>query len=192
MNVIQTPIRDLLILEPRVHGDSRGWFTESYNQRTFEAAVGSVVHFVQDNHSFSRRGVLRGLHYQTAPHAQAKLVRVVRGAVWDVAVDLRQSSATFGKWHGIELTEQNQRQFWIPSGFAHGFVVLSETADFLYKTSAFYAPECDRVIAWNDAQLGVAWPLDHTDAAGVALRDIVQISAKDEKGKLFANADKFA
>ncbi len=191
MNVIPTPIEGLLVLESKIHGDARGWFTESYNQRTFEAAVGSTVHFVQDNHSFSQRGVLRGLHYQTAPHAQAKLVRVVRGAVWDVAVDLRKSSPTFGKWHGLELSEANQRQFWIPAGFAHGFVVLSETADFLYKTTDFYAPECDRVIAWNDASLSISWPLEHRDHHGVALGERLQISAKDEKGVPLASADAF-
>jgi dTDP-4-dehydrorhamnose 3,5-epimerase len=191
MQVTRTSIEGLLVLEPKAFGDDRGWFTESYNQKVFEAAVGNAVPFVQDNHSFSRRGVLRGLHYQTAPHAQAKLVRVTRGAVWDVAVDIRRSSPTFGKHFGLELTEENRKQLWIPEGFAHGFVVLSETADFLYKTTDFYEPQCDRVIAWADAQLNVAWPLERTDANGVPLKDVVQISAKDEAGKPFTAADVF-
>jgi dTDP-4-dehydrorhamnose 3,5-epimerase len=191
MNIIQTPIDGLLVLQPKVHGDARGWFMESYTQRVFEQAVGQPVNFVQDNHSFSRRGVLRGLHYQMPPHAQAKLVRVPRGAAWDVAVDIRRSSPTFGQWFGVELTEQNNLQLWIPQGFAHGFVVLSDTADFLYKTTAYYAPEADRVIQWNDADLKVGWPVDSVDANGVALSELIQISAKDSKGIAFKQAEVF-
>ncbi len=166
---------------------------ESYTQRAFEAAVGKSVHFVQDNHSFSSRGVLRGLHYQLPPNAQAKLVRVTRGAVWDVAVDIRQYSPTFGQWHGVELSEANQVQFWIPEGFAHGFVVLSDTADFLYKTTAYYAPESDRVLKWDDPSLSVAWPLSAQAApGGPTLAEVVQISAKDAKGAAFAHAKSVA
>lgn len=159
LNVIRTPLEGVLILEPKVFGDARGFFMESYNQRDFAAATGLNLDFVQDNHSRSRRGVLRGLHYQIQ-QPQGKLVRVVRGAVFDVAVDIRRSSPTFGRWAGVELSEDNQRQFWIPPGFAHGFLVLSESADFLYKASDWYAPEHERGIAWNDPAIGVEWPLD--------------------------------
>lgn len=174
MNVTRTEIPDLLILEPRVFGDARGFFLESYNRNVFREAAGRDPDFVQDNHSRSGRGVLRGLHYQIR-QPQGKLVRVVRGAVFDVAVDLRRSSRTFGRWVGTELSEDNQRQFWIPPGFAHGFLVLSENADFLYKTTDYYAPEYERCIAWNDPALDIAWPLSGTptvsgkDAAGLAL-----------------------
>ena len=181
MQVIKTPIEGLLILEPKVHGDARGWFMESFNLQTFTQAVGMHIDFVQDNHSHSSQGVLRGLHYQLPPHAQAKLVRVTSGVVWDVAVDIRKQSPTFGQWHGVELSAQNQRQFWIPEGFAHGFVVLSDTADFLYKTTNHYAPQSDRVIAWNDPTLAVAWPQVPNP----------QISAKDAAGKAFLVADVF-
>lgn len=159
LNVIRTPLEGVLILETKVFGDARGFFMESYNQRDFAAATGLNLDFVQDNHSRSRRGVLRGLHYQIK-RPQGKLVRVVRGAVFDVAVDIRRSSPTFGRWAGVELSEDNQRQFWIPPGFAHGFLVLSESADFLYKASDWYAPEHERGIAWNDPAIGVEWPLD--------------------------------
>lgn len=159
MNVVKTDIEGLLILEPRVFGDARGFFYESFNQQAFNAATGLDVQFVQDNHSRSSKGVLRGLHYQLPPHAQGKLVRCVRGAVFDVAVDIRSGSATFGKWVGVELSEDNNRQFWIPQGFAHGFVTLTDSADFLYKTTDYYAPSHERSIAWNDPIIGIAWPM---------------------------------
>lgn len=156
--VTPTAIPDVLILEPKVFGDARGFFFESYNENDFKQATGLDVKFVQDNHSRSSKGVLRGLHYQLPPHAQGKLVRCVRGAVFDVAVDIRKSSPTFGQWAGVELSEDNHRQFWIPPGFAHGFLTLSDTADFLYKTTACYAPSHDRGIAWNDPAVGIQWP----------------------------------
>jgi len=159
MEVIPTRIPDVLILEPRVHGDARGFFLESFNAQTFHGVTGLDVTFVQDNHSRSSRGVLRGLHYQIR-HPQGKLVRVSHGSVFDVAVDLRRSSSTFGQWVGAELSGENFRQMWIPPGFAHGFLVLSETADFLYKTTDYYAPEHERSLLWNDAHVGVDWPLD--------------------------------
>lgn len=158
MKATPTRIPDVMVVEPKVFGDARGFFYESFNQAAFNAATGTAFTFVQDNHSRSSQGVLRGLHYQLPPHAQGKLVRVVRGAVWDVTVDIRQGSPTFGQWVGQELTEDNHKQFWIPPGFAHGFVVLSESADFLYKTTNYYAPQSDRGIAWNDPDLDIAWP----------------------------------
>jgi len=158
MKVTPTNIPEVLILEPKVFGDSRGFFFESFNQQVFNDAIGQDVQFVQDNHSRSAKGVLRGLHYQIQ-QPQGKLVRVVRGAVYDVAVDLRKSSPTFGQWAGAELSEDNHRQLWVPAGFAHGFVVLSDTADFLYKTTDYYAPEFERCIAWNDADIDIDWPI---------------------------------
>ena len=158
MKATPTRIPDVMVVEPKVFGDARGFFYESFNQAAFNVATGTVFEFVQDNHSRSSQGVLRGLHYQLSPHAQGKLVRVVRGAVWDVAVDIRQGSPTFRQWVGEELTEYSHKQFWIPPGFAHGFVVLSESADFLYKTTNYYAPQSDRGIAWNDPDLDIAWP----------------------------------
>jgi dTDP-4-dehydrorhamnose 3,5-epimerase len=175
MNVIRTAIPDLLILEPKVFGDSRGFFFESFNARGFREATGLDVIFVQDNHSRSQKGVLRGLHYQLQ-HPQGKLIRVVRGMVFDVAVDVRKSSPTFGQWVGVELTEDNYRQVWIPPGFAHGFVVLSEWADFLYKTTDYYAPEHERCILWNDPAIGIDWNfkgeslLSVKDKAGIPLQ----------------------
>lgn len=180
MNVIETSLPGVLILEPRVFGDARGFFMESYNRRVF-AELGLPTDFVQDNHSRSARGVLRGLHYQIQK-PQGKLVRVVRGAVYDVAVDLRRSSPTFGRWVGVELSEANQRMLWIPPGFAHGFLVLSDCADFLYKTTDFYAPEYERCLAWNDPAIGIAWPLDGEPV----------LSAKDRAGKLLAEAEVYA
>jgi dTDP-4-dehydrorhamnose 3,5-epimerase len=174
MKVTPTAIPEVLVLEPKVFGDARGFFYESFNQRTFNAATGLDITFVQDNHSRSVRGVLRGLHYQIR-QPQGKLVRVVRGAVFDVAVDLRQSSPTFGKWAGVELSEDNNLQFWIPPGFAHGFVVLSESADFLYKATDYYAPAHERTLAWNDPQVGIIWPegmspiLSEKDGLGLSL-----------------------
>lgn len=182
MNVIRTEIPDVLILEPKVFGDARGFFMESWSQKVFNAAVGYDVAFVQDNHSRSARGVLRGLHYQLAPHAQGKLVRCTQGAVFDVAVDMRRSSPTFGKWAGVELSGENHRQFWIPPGFAHGFVVLSETADFLYKTTELYAPQAEGSVRWNDPTIGVQWP----DFGSEPL-----LSAKDTAAPLLAQAKTF-
>lgn len=159
MTPIETAIDGVLILEPRVFGDERGFFFESFNQRTFNAALGSSNYtFIQDNHSRSRRGVLRGLHSQKSPHEQGKLVRVTSGAVFDVAVDIRPGSPTFGRWVGAELSAANHRQLWIPPGLAHGFLVLSETADFLYKTTDYYHPELESSLQWNDPDLGIEWP----------------------------------
>ena len=162
MNLTVTPteIPGVLILEPKVFGDSRGFFLESFNQESFRQATGLDVNFVQDNHSRSRKGVLRGLHYQLPPHAQGKLVRVVNGSVFDVAVDIRRDSPTFGKWVGVELSEENHRQIWIPPGLAHGFLVTSERADFLYKTTSYYHPGVERAIRWDDPAMGIEWPLD--------------------------------
>ncbi len=158
MNVIPTPIPEVLILEPTIFGDQRGFFLESYQSKSFQEATGLDPEFVQDNHSRSCQGVLRGIHYQLVK-PQGKLVRVTSGTVWDVAVDLRRSSPTFGKWVGVELSAENHRLFWVPPGFGHGFVVLSESADFLYKTTEYWYPEYDRSIAWNDPSLAIAWPL---------------------------------
>lgn len=172
MKVTTTAIADVLILEPQVFGDARGFFLESFNQQRFNAATASNYQFVQDNHSRSARGVLRGLHYQVQ-NPQGKLVRVAAGAVWDVAVDIRPQSPTFGQWVGVELSAQNQRQLWIPPGLAHGFVVLSDSADFLYKTTDYYAPAHERCIRWDDPTLAIAWP-----DAGVP----PMLSAKDQQG----------
>ena len=158
MKVATTAIEGLLILEPKVFGDERGFFLESYNQKAFDAALGHDVRFVQDNHSRSAKGVLRGLHYQLPPHAQGKLVRVTQGAVFDVAVDMRRGSPNFGRWVGVELSGQNQRQLWLPPGMAHGFLVISDSADFLYKTTAYYAPEAERCVRWDDPAISIDWP----------------------------------
>lgn len=175
MKVTPTAIADVLIIEPKVFGDARGFFFESFNQQAFDDATGAHHEFVQDNHSRSVKGVLRGLHYQVE-QPQGKLVRVAHGAVFDVAVDIRKGSSTFGKWVGVELSQENHRQLWVPPGFAHGFVVLSEKADFLYKTTNYYAPAHERCIAWNDPAIGIHWPL--------ALHGIDQpvLSAKDLQG----------
>jgi dTDP-4-dehydrorhamnose 3,5-epimerase len=178
MKVTPTSIADVLIIEPRVFGDQRGFFLESFNQRQFNAATGTDFNFVQDNHSRSAKNVLRGLHYQVV-QPQGKLVRVVRGAVFDVAVDIRPSSPTFGQWFGLELSEENHRQLWVPPGLAHGFLVLSDSAEFLYKTTDYYAPEQERCIVWNDPTLGIAWPLE----GGSPL-----LSGKDAAGLAFAAA----
>jgi len=175
LTVTPTDIPGVLILEPKVFGDSRGFFLESFNQDTFKQATGLEVNFVQDNHSRSGKGVLRGLHYQLQPHAQGKLVRVVSGSVFDVAVDIRRDSPTYGQWIGVSLTAENHRQLWIPPGLAHGFLVTSESADFLYKTTEYYKPSLERVLAWNDPDLAIAWPTDVTpicsarDTAGMSL-----------------------
>jgi dTDP-4-dehydrorhamnose 3,5-epimerase len=181
MKIIPTALSEVLVLEPKVFGDARGFFFESFNQRAFDAATGTAHQFVQDNHSRSSQGVLRGLHYQIQ-QPQGKLVRVARGSVFDVAVDIRRGSATFGRWVGVELSEDNQRQLWVPPGFAHGFLVLSASADFLYKTTDYYAPEHERCIAWNDATLAIDWPL-----AGAQ----PQVSAKDAQGLSLGAADLF-
>jgi dTDP-4-dehydrorhamnose 3,5-epimerase len=176
MKATPTAIPDVLIFEPQVFGDERGFLLVSFNARDFRDAVGGEVTFVQDNHSRSRRGVLRGLHYQIR-QPQGKLVRVVTGRVFDVAVDLRRSSPTFGRWVGVELSADNHRELWVPPGFAHGFLVLSDTADFLYKTTDYYAPEHERTVAWNDPAIGIEWPvetepmLSAKDKVGAALRE---------------------
>jgi dTDP-4-dehydrorhamnose 3,5-epimerase len=182
MRVTRTALPDVLILEPRVFRDDRGYFLESFNQREFEDAVGLHVSFVQDNHSRSHRGVLRGLHYQLPPRAQAKLVRVVSGCVFDVVVDMRRSSATFGRWVGNALSAEQHRQIWIPAGFAHGFLVLSEFADFLYKTSDFYDLAAEAAVRWNDPQLAIAWP----DAGGP-----IRLSDKDAAAPALSQAATF-
>lgn len=181
MKATPTGIPDVLVIEPKVFGDTRGFFFESFNQKAFDEAVGQHVDFVQDNHSRSAKGVLRGLHYQIQ-QPQGKLVRVVRGAVLDVAVDIRRKSPTFGKWVSQELSEENHKQLWVPAGFAHGFLVLSETADFLYKTTDYYAPANERCIAWNDPSIAIAWPDLQTDFI---------LSAKDQDGKRLADAEVF-
>ncbi|WP_075180894.1 dTDP-4-dehydrorhamnose 3,5-epimerase [Pantoea sp. 1.19] len=180
MNVIKTAIPDVLIFEPRVFGDERGFFFESFNQNVFEEAVGRKVTFVQDNHSKSTRGVLRGLHYQLAPYAQGKLVRCVAGEVFDVAVDIRRDSATFGQWVGVNLSAENKRQLWIPEGFAHGFYVLSETAEFVYKTTNFYSKEHDRGIIWNDEKININW----------GVKEPI-LSEKDSTNRLFEEVEYF-
>lgn len=182
MQIVRTSISDVVVIEPKVFGDSRGFFFESFNQRAFNEATGTNHQFVQDNHSRSSQGVLRGLHYQVQ-QPQGKLVRVARGCVFDVAVDIRKSSSTFGQWVGVELSEDNQRQLWVPPGFAHGFVVLSESADFLYKTTDYYAPAHERCIIWNDPAIGIQWP---------ALPTAPQLSAKDAQGLPLAAAEVFA
>jgi dTDP-4-dehydrorhamnose 3,5-epimerase len=179
MNISKTKIPEVVVLEPKVFGDERGFFLESYNQKRF-TEIGLVRNFVQDNHSRSARNVLRGLHYQLG-QPQGKLVRVVAGAIWDVAVDLRRSSPTFGQWVGEELSADNKRIFWVPEGFAHGFVVISDSADVLYKATDFYAPACEHSLLWNDPQLGISWPL-----SGEPL-----LSQKDRAGILLSQAEVF-
>lgn len=182
MKVTPTAIPDVLLIEPKVFGDERGFFFESFNQKVFQQAAALEPAFVQDNHSRSVKNVLRGLHYQLPPKAQGKQVRVVEGEVFDVAVDLRKSSKTFGQWVGQILSAENKLQLWIPPGFAHGFAVLSESAEFLYKTTDYYAPELERCIAWNDPTIGIRWP------EGLQ----PQLSAKDQLGVPFAQAEVFA
>lgn len=179
MNITATAIPDVKIIEPKVFGDERGFFYESFHQQRFDDASGRHVEFVQDNHSRSSRGVLRGLHYQLPPQAQGKLVRCVAGEVFDVAVDLRRGAATFGQWVGVLLSAANHRQLWIPEGFAHGFVTLSDHAEFLYKTTAYWSPQHERALRWDDPQLAIAWPL----------RDGVQLSARDLAAPLLADAE---
>ena len=178
--VTPTAIPDVLVLTPKVFGDARGFFFESFNARDFAQATGIEAQFVQDNHSKSVKGVLRGLHYQIQ-HAQGKLVRVVQGSVFDVVVDLRRSSPTFGRWAGTVLSAENYQQLWVPPGFAHGFVVLSESAEFLYKTTDYWYPEHERSLAWNDPAIGIEWPIDFTP----------QLAAKDGAAKLLSEVDLF-
>lgn len=180
MKVTRTAIADVLVIEPTVFGDDRGFFFESFNQKAFDEAVGSPVEFVQDNHSRSTKGVLRGLHYQVK-QPQGKLVRVVRGAVFDVAVDIRRSSPTFGQWAGSELSEENRKQLWVPPGLAHGFLVISDSADFLYKTTDYYAPQHERCIIWNDETLSIAWP---------DIGMTPKLSAKDAAAPTFETAER--
>jgi dTDP-4-dehydrorhamnose 3,5-epimerase len=181
LKVTPTAIPDVLIIEPKVFGDARGFFFESFNQKSFNETTGLDVNFVQDNHSCSAKGVLRGLHYQVQ-RPQGKLVRVVRGAVFDVAVDIRKNSTTFGEWQGIELSADNRKQLWVPPGFAHGFLVLSDSADFLYKTTDYYAPEFERCIVWSDEDIGIDWPDLGMDPV---------LSTKDMAGFLLKQADIF-
>lgn len=180
MKLIETSLPDVLLLEPKVFGDSRGFFMESWNRQTF-TDLGLNLEFVQDNHSRSARGVLRGLHYQLN-EPQGKLVRVTSGAVFDVAVDLRRSSPHFGQWTGHELSAENQRMLWVPPGFGHGFLVLSDSADFLYKTTSYYAPQWDRGIRWDDPEIGVQWPVDQAPT----------LSAKDQVLPLIRDAEIYA
>lgn len=179
MKVTPTAIPDVLVIEPDVFGDDRGFFFESFNQQKFESAIGRKVDFVQDNHSKSVKGVLRGLHYQLPPHAQGKLVRVVQGEVFDVAVDIRKSSPTFGKWVGEILSAENKKQLWIPEGFAHGFLTMSKTAEFLYKTTDYYAPESEACMLWSDPQLSIDW----------AVLNDIQLSEKDQIAPTFEHQD---
>jgi dTDP-4-dehydrorhamnose 3,5-epimerase len=181
MHLVETAIPDLVIVEPRVFGDERGFFLESWNRKVF-AELGLDLDFVQDNHSRSARGVLRGLHFQN-PNPQGKLVRVVAGRAWDVAVDLRQSSPTFGQWAGIELSAENKRMFWVPPGFAHGFVSLEDGTDFVYKCTSFYEPANEHSLLWNDPALSIEWPLEGLEP---------QLSAKDQAGKPLAEVEPFA
>ncbi|QZX96900.1 dTDP-4-dehydrorhamnose 3,5-epimerase (plasmid) [Pantoea alfalfae] len=181
MKIIDTKIPDVKIIEPKVFGDERGFFLESFNQSIFDNAVGRHVDFVQDNHSMSKKGVLRGLHYQLAPHAQGKLVRCVEGEVFDVAVDIRRSSETFGQWVGVHLSAENNRQLWIPEGFAHGFITLSDRVQFIYKTTNYYAPQSERSILWNDPQINIEWPEVEE----------MTLSGKDKDGVLLNNAETF-
>ena len=182
MKAIPTAIPEVMVLEPRVFGDERGFFMESFNQKLFDELTGMSQAFVQDNHSRSARGVLRGLHYQLPPQAQGKLVRVTQGRVFDVAVDVRRQSKSFGRWVGVELSSENHRQFWIPPGFAHGFLVLSDSADFLYKTTGYYAPDAERSIRWDDPVLKIEWP-------DIGMAPLV--SAKDAQGLPFERAEVF-
>lgn len=181
MQVAQLEIPEVLLIEPRLFEDDRGFFFESFNKARFAEAVGGAPEFVQDNHSRSQRGVLRGLHYQLPPRAQGKLVRAVVGEIYDVAVDIRRASATFGCWVGMRLSAENRRQLWIPPGFAHGFVALSDHAELLYKTTDFYAPELERCVIWNDPDLAIRWPVP----------EAIRLSPKDEAGRAFARAELF-
>ena len=181
MKVTPLSIPDVLLIEPQVFGDDRGFFYESFNQNKFEESIGKKINFLQDNHSKSIKGVLRGLHYQLTPKAQGKLVRVIQGEVFDVAVDLRQSSSTFGQWVGEMLSGDNKKQLWIPEGFAHGFLTLSDTAEFLYKTTDFYSKDHEEAIQWNDKTIGIDWPMQE-----------VSLSSKDSAAVSFKEANYFS
>lgn len=181
MKVTSLKIPDVKLIEPRVFGDDRGFFFESFNAQSFKELTDIDTQFVQDNHSKSVKGVLRGLHYQLCPYAQGKLVRVIQGDVFDVAVDIRKGSPTFGKWVAQILTAENKKQLWIPEGFAHGFVALTDTAEFLYKTTSYYSPESERCINWNDPDIGIDWPLQE-----------VMLSSKDQQGKPLRTAEVFS
>jgi dTDP-4-dehydrorhamnose 3,5-epimerase len=181
MKIIKTEIPDVLIFEPKVFGDDRGFFMESFNQRMFNEAVGKEVNFIQDNHSKSSKNVLRGLHFQLQPYAQGKLVRCVVGEVFDVAVDIRKDSIHYGKWVGVNLSSENKKQLWIPEGFAHGFFVLSDTAEFVYKTTNYYSPEHERSILWSDKELNIEWPISRDS--------LPSLSTKDLAGKAFRDSD---
>ena len=182
MEALPTNLPEVLILEPRVFPDARGFFMESYSERVFDKLLGRPVRFVQDNHSLSRRGVLRGLHYQRPPNAQSKLVRVVSGRIFDVAVDVRRGSSTFGHWIGVNLSAENRRQLWVPAGFAHGFLVLSESADVLYKTDAYYAPESEASLRGDDPDVGIVWP---------PIATTVQLSDRDRAAPLLGTIEAF-
>lgn len=190
MKITETQLKDVLILEPRVFEDERGFFMESYNQQAFNQAVGRNVEFVQDNHSKSSYGVLRGLHYQIQ-QAQGKLVRVLQGEIFDVAVDVRESSPTFGDWVGVTLSADNKRQLWVPEGFAHGFLVLSDSAEILYKATNFYAPEHERSIRWDDPSIAIDWPTLQRGQLLNPVKAAPTLSAKDAKAENFADADYF-
>lgn len=185
MNIIETKIKGLLILEPKVFGDDRGWFMESFNQKNFEKALDErgldIPQFVQDNHSYSQKGVLRGLHYQTEPYAQGKLVRVVQGKAWDVAVDIRKNSPTFGQWVGIELSGENHKQFWIPAGFAHGFLTLEDNTQFLYKTTNYYNKESEGAIIWDDPDLKIEWPIEKIENILISDKDKIALKVGNAK-----------
>lgn len=181
MKVTLTAIPEVMLIEPDVFGDDRGFFFESFNQKKFNQAVGRQVEFVQDNHSKSAQGVLRGLHYQLAPHAQGKLVRVLQGEVFDVAVDVRKSSPTFGQWVGERLSAENKKQLWIPEGFAHGFLTLSDTAEFLYKTTEFYDKSSEESICWNDPGLNISWPVSDTIELKLSEKDQLARRLKDAR-----------
>jgi dTDP-4-dehydrorhamnose 3,5-epimerase len=189
MKLLPTALPGVVLVEPAVFGDERGWFMESHNERRFNDALAALGlpparQFVQDNHSCSAQGVLRGLHYQLPPHPQGKLVRVVKGRAFDVAVDIRRSSPTFGRWVGAELSAVNHRQLWIPEGFAHGFLALEDDTHFLYKTTDYYAKDCERAIRWDDRAIGIAWPLPANLSP--------QLAAKDAEAPLLADAQVFA
>lgn len=182
MNIIQTAIPEVVIIEPKIFGDARGFFFESFNQKVFDEAIGYHVDFIQDNHSQSSKGVLRGLHYQLPPHAQGKLVRCIAGEVFDVAVDIRKSSPTFGQWVGVNLSAENKKQLWIPAGFAHGFITLKDNTEFVYKTTNFYTPESERSIIWNDLDINIQWPLSDI---------LLLLSDKDKAALPFTKAEVF-
>ena len=183
MRLSETPVEGLILIEPKIFGDSRGFFYESWNEKAFQEAIGQPIRFVQDNHSRSSKGVLRGLHYQRR-QVQGKLVRVTAGRVWDVAVDIRVGSKTFGTWWGTELSDVNHRQLWIPEGMAHGFLVLSDYADFLYKTTDYWSPAWERSVLWNDPEIGIEWPLDELAATPDECLALLKFAEKDQSAQV--------